>query len=127
MILVNLQLNYPSADTGAGYFYFEKTEKTPLFWFGHGLSYTTFAYTGMSITGGSSISAGDRVDVSVTVQNTGSRDGDEVVQIVRKTPEYVDARVPRAKRPARVLPGHYSRRTIKGRYLYAGAEGLFIL
>jgi Beta-glucosidase-related glycosidases len=82
--LVNLQLNYPSADTGAGYFYFEKTGKTPLFWFGHGLSYTTFAYTGMSIVGGASISAGDRVDVSVTVQNTGSISGDQVVQLYVK-------------------------------------------
>ncbi|MGB7567732.1 MAG: glycoside hydrolase family 3 C-terminal domain-containing protein, partial [Chitinivibrionales bacterium] len=98
--LVNLQINYPSADTGAGYFYFEKTKKTPLFWFGHGLSYTTFAYTGMSITGGASITAGDRVDVSVTVQNTGSRDGDEVVQLYVR-PQNTSTPVPRRAKDLR--------------------------
>jgi beta-glucosidase len=97
--LVNLQLNYPSADTGAGYFYFEKTGKTPLFWFGHGLSYTTFAYTGMSIVGGTSISAGDRVDVAVTVQNTGNRAGDEVVQL------YVKPKNPSVPRRVKDLRG----------------------
>ena len=82
--LVNNDMNYPSADTGAGYFYFEKTTKTPLFWFGHGLSYTTFAYTAMKIIGSPSIAAGDRVDVLVAVQNTGTRSGDDVVQLYVK-------------------------------------------
>ncbi len=125
--LVNLQLNYPSADTGAGYFYFEKTGMTPLFWFGHGLSYTTFAYTGMSINGGTSISAGDRVDVSVTVQNTGSRDGDEVVQLYVR-PKNTSTPVPRRVKDLRgfcrvTIPAGQS----KDRHLYAGTEGLFIL
>jgi beta-glucosidase len=81
--LVNEILNYPSADTGAGYFYFEKTNKTPLYWFGHGLSYTSFGYTSMSIAG-STIQAGDRVDVVVSLKNTGAITGDQVVQLYVK-------------------------------------------
>ena len=78
------QLFYPAADTGAGYFYFDKTSKAPLYWFGHGLSYTSFAYTSMSIIGGSSISSGDRVDVVVSLKNTGAITGDQVVQLYVK-------------------------------------------
>ncbi|MFC1961002.1 glycoside hydrolase family 3 C-terminal domain-containing protein, partial [Chloroflexota bacterium] len=63
----------------------------PLYAFGYGLSYTTFAYSDLQITsvgatGGSpapepSITAGDSVTVNVTVTNTGDRAGDEVVQV----------------------------------------------
>jgi beta-glucosidase len=52
----------------------------PLFAFGHGLSYTTFKYekAGLSapIAG-----AGDTISVRVTLRNTGTRAGDEVVQV----------------------------------------------
>ena len=78
------QLFYPAADTGAGYFYFEKTSKTPLYWFGHGLSYTSFTYTGMSILASSTIQTGDRVDVIVSLKNTGAVTGDQVVQLYVK-------------------------------------------
>jgi beta-glucosidase len=70
-----------SADSAHGYFYFEKTGKTPLFWFGHGLSYTTFAFSGITALGPSAITAGDRIDFAVTVGNTGTRSGDAVVQL----------------------------------------------
>jgi beta-glucosidase len=73
-----------SADTAHGYFYYEKTKKAPLFWFGHGLSYTTFSYTAMNIAGPTTITAGDRIDVNVNVQNTGALAGDEVVQLYVK-------------------------------------------
>ncbi|MBN1757234.1 MAG: glycoside hydrolase family 3 C-terminal domain-containing protein [Chitinispirillaceae bacterium] len=78
---VDSELKLQSADTAHGYFYFEKTGKQPLFWFGHGLSYTTFSYDAIQCIGSSSIAAGDRLDVRVTVTNTGTRDGDEVVQL----------------------------------------------
>jgi beta-glucosidase len=52
----------------------------PLYPFGHGLSYTSFAY-GKATAGKRSIRAGDAVDVAVDVRNSGSRDGDEVVQL----------------------------------------------
>ena len=55
-----------------GYKWFDAEAKTPLFPFGHGLSYTTFAYSGLT--------AGlDRV--SFTVRNTGTRAGAEIAQV----------------------------------------------
>jgi len=51
----------------------------PLFPFGHGLSYTTFAYRDLRLP--AEVRAGAAVDVSVEVQNTGSVAGDEVVQL----------------------------------------------
>ncbi|MDE2111819.1 MAG: beta-glucosidase BglX [Alphaproteobacteria bacterium] len=53
---------------------------TPLFSFGHGLSYTTFAYGKLRLSS-SKIRVGDRLRAEVTVANTGDRDGDEVVQL----------------------------------------------
>lgn len=53
---------------------------TPRYPFGYGLSYTTFSYTGMKVRV-SEESNHCRVDVSVTVRNQGTVDGDEVVQL----------------------------------------------
>ncbi|MDR0707633.1 MAG: glycoside hydrolase family 3 C-terminal domain-containing protein [Treponema sp.] len=52
----------------------------PLFPFGFGLSYTTFAFSDIALSE-KTLSKGGSVKVAVTVANTGSRDGDEVVQI----------------------------------------------
>ncbi|MBS1790146.1 MAG: glycoside hydrolase family 3 C-terminal domain-containing protein [Acidobacteria bacterium] len=60
-----------------GYLY---TSKEPLFPFGFGLSYTTFDYTGLKISP-AQIGPAGRAEVSVTVKNTGSRAGDEIVQL----------------------------------------------
>jgi beta-glucosidase len=49
---------------------------TPVYPFGYGLSYTTFNYTSMEVT-----PSGQSVKVKATVTNTGSREGDEVVQL----------------------------------------------
>ena len=70
---------------------------TPLYPFGYGLSYTKFAYSGLSIPQ-QSVAAGDPVSADVTVKNTGSHDGDEVVQLYLKFPN-----VPGA--PLRALRG----------------------
>jgi len=51
----------------------------PLFPFGHGLSYTTFAYGNLKIP--SSVRTGEKVSVSVDVKNSGNRSGEEVVQL----------------------------------------------
>jgi beta-glucosidase len=51
-----------------------------LYPFGHGLSYTTFAYD-KPVLSAKTIKAGDTATASVTVHNTGNRDGDEVVQL----------------------------------------------
>jgi beta-glucosidase len=52
---------------------------TPLYPFGHGLSYTRFAYAAPRVSG--PVRAGHPVDVSVEVANRGERDGHEVVQL----------------------------------------------
>ncbi len=52
----------------------------PLYGFGHGLSYTSFEYSGMKLSN-SSLQAGDPLGVEMDVKNTGKRDGDEVVEL----------------------------------------------
>jgi len=52
----------------------------PLYGFGHGLSYTTFEYSGMKLSN-ASLTAGDALDVEIDVKNTGKRDGDEVAEL----------------------------------------------
>jgi beta-xylosidase len=53
---------------------------TPLFAFGHGLSYTTFEYTPLKLAS-DTLDVNGVVRVSVTVTNTGTRPGAEVVQL----------------------------------------------
>jgi beta-glucosidase len=66
-----------SYDEGAeiGYRWFARTGARPLYAFGHGLSYTTFAYSDLAMQGGETITAG------FTVTNTGSRSGADVPQL----------------------------------------------
>lgn len=52
---------------------------TPLYPFGYGLSYTSFTYSNLAIT--PQAGRTDSVKVSLTVENTGQRDGEEVVQL----------------------------------------------
>jgi beta-glucosidase len=74
-----LPLTYNHKPTGRGDDYLDLTGE-PLFPFGHGLSYTTFAYDNLRISA-DMVSASDTVTVTVRVTNTGSRIGDEVVQV----------------------------------------------
>ncbi len=71
---------------------------TPLFPFGHGLSYGRFSYRDL-ILDRDHIQPGQTVTVSVTVANTGERAGDEVVQL------YTHQRHGSASRPVRELKG----------------------
>ena len=70
----------------------------PLFPFGHGLSYTTFAYEHLKISP-ASIKADGSVEVSIDVTNTGRMAGDEVVQL------YVRDIESSVTRPAKELRG----------------------
>ncbi|MBQ0044943.1 MAG: glycoside hydrolase family 3 C-terminal domain-containing protein [Bacteroidales bacterium] len=54
--------------------------------FGYGISYTTFEYSNFEISK-SAITPDDKITISVDVTNTGSYDGDEVVQIYMTTPD----------------------------------------
>jgi beta-glucosidase len=67
---------------GRTYRYFEGT---PLYPFGYGLSYTTFAYSGMTLPT-RAVAAGKPVPVDVTVTNTGKLAGDEVAQLYLEFP-----------------------------------------
>jgi len=58
-----------------GYRWYAKTGKAPLFPFGHGLSYTSFAYDHLTVKGGSTIT------VSFRVKNTGKRAGIDTPQV----------------------------------------------
>ena len=53
---------------------------TPLFGFGHGLSYTQFRYSGLTVTP-ASIRPGAGADVAVTLTNTGAVAGAEIAQL----------------------------------------------
>jgi len=65
---------------GSGKGQYGFTDKSPLFPFGYGLSYTSFEY-GKAELASQTIKAGESTTVSVKVSNTGKRDGDEVVQM----------------------------------------------
>ena len=59
-----------------GYKWYDAQNKAPLFPFGHGLSYTTFAYSGLKAA-----RSGKEVKVSFSVKNTGKRAGTEIAQV----------------------------------------------
>ncbi|HTY50066.1 MAG TPA: glycoside hydrolase family 3 C-terminal domain-containing protein [Steroidobacteraceae bacterium] len=73
----------PDADYGEGVFvgyrYYDAKDIEPAFPFGHGLSYTTFAYRNLVVP--ARVAQGVPVTVSVDVTNTGARAGAEVVQL----------------------------------------------
>ena len=58
----------------------------PLYGFGHGLSYTTFEYSGIKLSN-PQLQAGNPLDVEVDVKNTGKRDGDEVAELYISFPK----------------------------------------
>lgn len=77
-----------------GYRYYTKRRILPLFPFGYGLAYTSFAYSRLHVNGDA-----DGVDVSVCVRNTGNRAGKEVVQL------YLSSDTHGVIRPVRELKG----------------------
>lgn len=97
---------YASQRNGSGYRpagmtiakYVEGTAE-PLFEFGCGLSYTTFEYSDMKVSG--TVTADGEIEVSCMVKNTGNYDGEEVVQL------YVRDELASMIRPAQELAGFY--------------------
>lgn len=81
----NGMMEYDIDKWGYTYMYYGKAAhgrqaEKPMFPFGYGLSYTTFGYEDMNLSG-SSISKDGIVNVTATIKNTGTRDGAEVVQL----------------------------------------------
>ncbi|KAL9125262.1 MAG: hypothetical protein Q9217_005510 [Psora testacea] len=80
-------------DVYVGYRYYDTVGRPALFAFGHGLSYTTFAFSDLSVRKSESIS------VAISIENTGKRSGAEVVQV------YVSQEKPSIRRPIKELKG----------------------
>jgi beta-glucosidase len=74
------QINY---DEGlkVGYKWYDAEQKPVLFPFGFGLSYTTYAYSNLSVT------PGETTALTFTVKNTGAREGTEIAEIYASLPE----------------------------------------
>lgn len=81
-----------------GYRYYDAKAIEPLFPFGHGLSYTRFEYSGLTL-GSSRIREDEPLTVSVRVKNAGEVTGKEIVQL------YVGEREARVARPPQELKG----------------------
>lgn len=85
-------------DTNVFWSHYSDVEKTPLYPFGHGLSYTTFKYSDLKVNQ-TSFSIGDEVKIAVKVSNTGKLNGKEVVQL------YIRDLVASITRPVKELKG----------------------
>lgn len=71
---------YYKEDIFVGYRGFEKSRIKPLFAFGHGLSYTTFEYSDLTLSA-NEIGADETLHATVTITNSGDRAGKEIVQL----------------------------------------------
>ncbi len=93
-----------------GYRAWLKQDTAPAYWFGSGQGYTDIALVGVHVP--ASVPAGDVIPVTVEVENRGSRDGKQVVQLYA---ERADSAVDRPVRwlvgfaPARVPAGERAR------------------
>jgi beta-glucosidase len=81
-----------------GYRHFDREGIEPRFPFGFGLSYTSFGYSALQLSS-TRLAAGEPLQVSLDVRNTGERAGAEVVQL------YVGALEPTLPRPVKELAG----------------------
>jgi beta-glucosidase len=95
---------YPGDETAlygeglfVGYRHFDHAAQPPMFAFGHGLTYTSFAYADLAAP--EEVKAGDPVEVVFTLANTGLRPGKETAQL------YVRPRGPSVERPVKELKG----------------------
>jgi beta-glucosidase len=78
-----------SEGVNVGYRWFDKEKIDPLFPFGHGLSYTTFAYSALNVAKASD----GGLDVKVQIKNTGSMESEEVPQVYLGAPAAIPAGV----------------------------------
>jgi beta-glucosidase len=81
-----------------GYRWYEAQHVTPVFPFGHGLSYTTYAYSDLTLATTTNAGGQPALTVSYTVANTGAREGREATQVYLTLP-------PEAGEPSKRLVG----------------------
>ncbi len=74
-----------------GYRWYDTKDIEPLYPFGHGLSYTTFDYSDLSVSA-ASLGEGEAVNVTCTVRNIGSVRGTEVIQLYVGSPGKIHPR-----------------------------------
>lgn len=89
---------YPNDPDMVFWSHYTDSEKTPQFYFGHGLSYTSFEYSDLCIEKTSMIMS-ETIEVSVRVKNTGAFPGEEVVQF------YINDKYSSTIRPVKELKG----------------------
>jgi len=70
-----VRIDYDIEGADVGYRWYARQGLAPRYWFGHGLSYTRFAYSDLKLTGSKTLTA------QVTVTNEGDRAGSDVVQL----------------------------------------------
>lgn len=87
-----------NSDNNVFWSHYSDVEKTPLFAFGHGLSYTTFKY-GVPKIEKKTYAKGESVKVSIEITNTGNFDGKEVAQL------YIRDMTASLSRPVKELKG----------------------
>jgi len=92
--------NYPGDDL-VFWTHWSDVASTPLYPFGHGLSYTTFEYANLQVDK-DTIAIANTVTASIDIKNTGSRAGREVVQL------YIQDRFASLVRPVKELKGFES-------------------
>lgn len=80
-------IDYDIEGADVGYRWFERTGKSPVFAFGHGLSYTSFEWTGIAVAVGQE----GFPEVALTVTNTGDRTGSETPQVYVAPPAGADS------------------------------------
>jgi beta-glucosidase len=95
---------YPGGDKAdygegvfVGYRHYDRAGLETLFPFGHGLTYTDFTYGDLGVP--ASATAGEPVQVTLTVTNTGTRAGQETAQL------YIEPKAPSQPRPIKELKG----------------------
>lgn len=87
----DVQCRY-TEDLFTGYRWYDTRKITPLFPFGHGLSYTTFDYSDLSLST-HTLGANEELAISLRIRNSGERAGQEVAQL------YIHAHRPALPRP----------------------------
>ena len=87
---------YYNHKTGARLYDYVEMDGKPLYPFGYGLSYTTFEYSNLKLSA-ESMKADGKITATVTIKNTGKRDGTEIVQL------YIKDKISTTERPVMEL------------------------